>query len=363
VPCGRGGARALRCRGSPLADARGARREAVISALLVLLGILALLAAALAALFTIGTVVAVVVVVAIIAVTAYALGAGGGVARGASVALAVVFIVATAFLGYTAWQITGALASTSGETDPPDAAVLASAERKLDAAQGLAGFRIELTEEELGAVLQDALSDADENPIRRVDLEIVDGSADQPGSIDFLLAFKNGGLTGNGSVGATLDAGRIELEVRDVTLGNLALPGIARGAMGDVIETVFNLNDRLAEVGADVQALEIGQGRVLIVGAQAGGELLSAPALLAAIGENASALGGAVSPPPEQIGPGTVNALEADGAEYVVALGDSLAANVGVAAARDGYVSRVHRVLSERDGFAYGLRNFGVAGE
>jgi lysophospholipase L1-like esterase len=46
-----------------------------------------------------------------------------------------------------------------------------------------------------------------------------------------------------------------------------------------------------------------------------------------------------------------------------VALGDSLAANVGVDRARDGYVSRFHSQLQVRDGAQYGLRNFGVSGE
>jgi lysophospholipase L1-like esterase len=47
----------------------------------------------------------------------------------------------------------------------------------------------------------------------------------------------------------------------------------------------------------------------------------------------------------------------------IVALGDSLAANVGVDDAPHGYVSRVHAELQRQDGVAYGLRNFGVSGE
>jgi lysophospholipase L1-like esterase len=63
------------------------------------------------------------------------------------------------------------------------------------------------------------------------------------------------------------------------------------------------------------------------------------------------------------IGPGVVDGTSADGTIFYVALGDSLAANVGVDRARDGYVSRLHGWLQERDGAAYGLRNYGVSGE
>lgn len=334
-----------------------------MTALLILLGILALFFATVATLFTVGTVVALVVVIVIVAATVYGVRAGGGAARTVIGAQAVVFLLAVGFLGFTGFQVVRALGATSGESDTPNVAALASADRKLDTAEQVAGFRLELTRDELVAVLLDSLRESDDNPIRSVDLTIVDGEGDLPGVIDFTITFKGGGLKGNGRVGATLDAGRIELDVRDVSLGNLSLPGIARGAMADVVDTVLNLNDRLADAGADVQSLEIGNDRVLIVGAQTGGEVLTSQSLLAAIAQNASSLAGAVSPPPEQLGPGDVNALEAEGPSYVVALGDSLAANVGVTQPREGYVSRFHKVVAGRDGVAYGLSNFGVAGE
>jgi lysophospholipase L1-like esterase len=60
---------------------------------------------------------------------------------------------------------------------------------------------------------------------------------------------------------------------------------------------------------------------------------------------------------------GTATSNQVPGDPYYVALGDSLAANVGVDDVRDGYVSRFHRYLEERDGAALGLRNFGIPGE
>src|SRR5690606_2251877 len=87
-------------------------------------------------------------------------------------------------------------------------------------------------------------------------------------------------------------------------------------------------------------------------------------ALLDALAANAAEHGAAAdTPPAEQIGVGTVNATTAEGATYLVAIGDSLAANVGVPAPNQGYVSRFHKVVSQRAGGSVGLRNFGVPGE
>ena len=255
------------------------------------------------------------------------------------------------------------LTNTEGAADPADPAALASAEAKLDAAREGAGFRVELTDDELTAVMQDTLTSASDNPLRSVEIDVVDGEDGQPGAVEFTAHFKNGSLTGSGRVRAALDAGALQLEVEDVSLGGLSLPGVATGAMEDLIDTVLDLNTRLAEVGADIQHVEVGSGRVFVTGTQSSGEILTSTALLDAVAQNAEALGSATTPPAEVIGPGTVNATSADGARYVVALGDSLAANVGVAAAREGYVSRFHRVVSGRDGESFGLRNFGISGE
>ena len=70
-----------------------------------------------------------------------------------------------------------------------------------------------------------------------------------------------------------------------------------------------------------------------------------------------------MAPPPERFDPGLVGSAVSPGSPVYVALGDSLAANVGVTDPRDGYVSRFHAQLQLRDGVAYGLRNFAISGE
>lgn len=331
--------------------------------LVVLVGLLAAVAAGAVLLFTVGAVAAVVGVVAILALVGVALFVVQTIRTVALAALGVVLVVALGFGGLSAYQLYSGLADFNGPADAADPAALASATAKMDAAKAEAGFRVELTQQELGAVLQDALVSAEDNPIRRVDLTVVDGEDGEPGVIDFAVTFKNGSLSGDGRVGAKLDAGELQIEVHEVSLGRLSLPGVATGAMEELIKTVLDLNDRLAESRADVQAVEIGGGRVLVVGTTGGGAVLTSGSLLSAIAQNAESLAGAVTPPAETVAVGTVNGTTAEGARYIVALGDSLAANVGVSVASQGYVSRFHREVSERDGTTYGLRNFGISGE
>jgi lysophospholipase L1-like esterase len=70
-----------------------------------------------------------------------------------------------------------------------------------------------------------------------------------------------------------------------------------------------------------------------------------------------------MEPPVERLGPGDVNDVEAPGSTMYLALGDSLAANVGVDEPRDGYVSRFHKQLQLRTEDQLGLRNLGIPGE
>ena len=267
------------------------------------------------------------------------------------------------FGGFSGYQLYAALTDTSGPADPADPAALASAEAKLEAIEDDAGFRIALTEAELTAYLQDAMANESDSPIRSVALDVVDGDNGDNGELQFDITFKGGGLNGDGAVSASIDAGAVSIEIRRVSIGNLSLPGVATGAVEDIIETVLDLNKELAEAQADVQAIEIMGDQVVVVGTVAGGDMITSDDLLGALADNAASVAGAVSPPAERLGPGVVNSTTADGTSYYVALGDSLAANVGVSQASDGYVSRFHNQLQIANSASYGLRNFGVSGE
>jgi lysophospholipase L1-like esterase len=164
-------------------------------------------------------------------------------------------------------------------------------------------------------------------------------------------------------VTVTLERGAVQVNLGDVSVGSFDLPGLAQASLEDLVERVADFNETLATADADVQSILLDDDRLVITGTQITTDLLTSDALLAGLRQAASSAVNAVEPPPERLGPGVVNSTTADGNPVYVALGDSLAANVGVAEARDGYVSRFHNQLELRDGADYGLRNFGVSGE
>ncbi len=299
-------------------------------------------------------------------ITIYGALASPEVARWILALVTLVFLGALAFGGWSGYQIYQALTTTEGPVQRPDAAALASARAKVDAATDTAAFRLELTEEEMTAYTLDALSDNADNPLEGVVLDVVDRPGEAQGLVEFTATFKGGGVEGTGAVTAELDAGAVRIELEKVEVGAFELPGIAESALEDLVESVADLNSALEGAGADVQSIEIGGDRVIVVGTQTSTDLLTSDALLTSIQSQIAAAGTAVTPPPERLGPGRVNAptgTTSGTAPFHVALGDSLAANVGVVEAKDGYVSRLHNQLEQRDGATYGLRNFGISGE
>ncbi len=337
-----------------------------MKAVLVIAGILAALVAAFLALFTFGEIPAIVVGVWLLVITGVGAAMRPEIARWVLGALAVVLLAGVAYGGWSGFQIYQALTSTGGEVAPPDPAALASAEAKLDSVDDLAGFRLVLTEDEMTAYVLDALADNEDNPLEAVVLDVVDRPGEEQGVVEFTADFQGGGVSGDGAVSARLESGAVQIELVKVELGAFSLPGVAEGALEDLVESVADLNEALAGAGADVQAIDIGDDQVVVVGTQTSTDLLTSEALLTSLQEQIAAAGTAVSPPPERLGPGRVNAPvgTTSGSEpFYVALGDSLAANLGVVEAQDGYVARLHNQLELRDEATYGLHNFGVSGE
>ena len=330
----------------------------------VFFGFLAALVVGLLATLFIGSLaVGIVVFIAILGVGIYgAVAAEEGMLKAIGTGMLVLFLISAAFVGWQVTTLISAFTGTDGPADPADPTLLASAMDKFDAIADDAGFRVDLSEGEIQAVVQDSLSDGD-SPLKAIVVDIVDGEGDEPGTIHFTGEFKSGGLSIEGVVSARLEAGAAEVEVVSVDAGMFTLPGVAKTAIEDVIEEISDLNAILAENRATVQAISLANDRLTVTGTQADGDLLTSASLLAGIASQADAISNATTPPPERFGPGVVNSTTADGATYYVALGDSLAANVGVNEARDGYVSRLHNQLQITDGASYGLRNFGISGE
>lgn len=327
-------------------------------------GILAAIVGALVAWLTRGEVAAITVGAVILIVGLYgALGAPRSGAIVIAFTLVVWFAGGIWYLGNTALSIYRALNDTTGPVDPADPALLADATTKIDNAAAQAGFRVELGEDELTSYVQDGLGEIENNPVRRVVVDVVDGSDGGNGTITLLGDFKSGDVGFSGTLGVSLVSGSVQVDVIDLELGAIDLPGIGTNAVEDLLAEVADLNSVLTGLRADVQSITIGDDRIVVTGTQPDGDLITSAALLSGIADQAASVGTAVEPPPEPLPPGIVNGVSVDGDTYYVALGDSLAANVGVPEANLGYVSRVHRQLQAISPAELGLRNFGISGE
>ena len=277
------------------------------------------------------------------------------VLTGAAAALAVSSIITI----YGVAQI--ALALTGGDGPPaprPDPALYQQAVDKIEGEAGASAFRLDLSEDELNAVLQNALAEAN-NPFRRVTVDITNRLGED-GRLEFVGEFRDGSLGISGTLATTVTSGMVDVEILSIEVGMFRVPGIARSALEDMIGDLADLQASLSEEGADVQDVVIGGDRIVVTGTNRGDGTVDSAAVVAAIADRVD-LGSSEQLEPVYE-PGRVNSTAADGDRYYVALGDSLAANVGVTEARDGYVSRFHGWLEGSEA-ELGLRNFGIPGE
>lgn len=327
---------------------------------IILFGLLAALAAGGLALFTVGEAYALTTAVVILITSITIAFTSSAFLGRATLVLLILTLAGSLTIGALgAIQILAAFAGgQSGPVDLPDAQALETAERKIDQSIEDTTFRVELSESELNAVLQDSLAQTD-TPFRRITVDILNDIG-QPALIGFVGDFKDGSLTVEGELTAETSGGALKVELLAAEVGMFSLPGVARSAVEDMIGRVADLNRALADEGADVQSVVIGNDAIIVTGVATGSGTIEAGVLLASFGDLGGFGTADVAVAPFAAG---VDSATAEGERYYVALGDSLAAAVGVAGYAEGYVSQVHRELSLRDGAVYGLRNFGVSGE
>ncbi len=324
---------------------------------------LAAVFAGLAVLFTLGEMPALVVFLLLAGTAIAAFFVSRPILKGLLAGVIVVLAVSVSFVGFGLFQLANALTSTDGPVDAPDPVALASAEDKVNDVRDSVAFQLELTEAEMTAYVLEGLQGVDDNPLQSVALDVVDGSEDGPGRLNFDVEFKSGGVGASGSVTVVLEQGAVQVDLADLSVGSFDLPGVAQASLEDLVERVADFNETLENTQADIQSVVLGDDRLVITGTRSSTDLLTSQTLLSGLREAAASAVNAVSPPPERLGPGTVGSTTSSGTPVYVALGDSLAANVGVADPRDGYVSRFHNQLEQRDTTSYGLQNFGKSGE
>lgn len=328
--------------------------------MLLLLSLLTAVVAGLLVLLLIGPVPAGAVALLVLAVGISGARAGGAARRASGLALLVVLLLSGSYGAILAIDIVEAVTTTAGPVDPADAGQLAAAEDKLEGLEDASSFRLELTEPELQAVIQDGLAAAgEESPVRSVTVDLRRATAD----VAFTARFKAEDVEASGVATVAVVDGGVELDLGPLSFGAVEVPGVAAGAIEQLLGAVTDLNAALAEQRAAVQHIEVTDTSLVVVGTRATTEVLTDDALLDAIREQALTAVEAVQAPPERIGRGRLAGPDDAGSPIVLAIGDSLAANVGVEDPRDGFVSRVHAHLEQVDGRQYGLVNVAVPGE
>ena len=211
--------------------------------------------------------------------------AGQNVARAVLAAVSLTLVTSALIGGYGVAQVVVALTG-GGEGPPaprPDPVLLKAANDKIDAETDTLAFRLELDERELNAVLQDALAEAD-NPFRRVTVDITNRAGD-PGRLAFVGEFKKGGLDVVGTLETIVIAGSVDVKIIEVEVGMFTVPGIARSALEDMIGDLADFQASLAEDGADVQDIQIGDDRIVIMGTNRGAGDVDASSVVAAIAD------------------------------------------------------------------------------
>jgi lysophospholipase L1-like esterase len=274
----------------------------------------------------------------------------------------VVGVVAVVYVAVVAGvDIPGLDKAFRATAEPPSPEVLARVqqiENRVEAAvSGKAGFYLELTDQDLTDLIRSRIGS---------DANVVGLSAKVSAPDEVKLSGQLNGrvkIPFSGTVGAKLDRGQVELEMRGANVTGMPLPGAAREQLQALADDVVDVNQVLRKAGATlIQALIIEEGKIGIVGVQETGEIVS-PVTKNSVLTAAQSNRPPVGPPPggNVVPPGTTGSKA--GNELYLALGDSLAANVGIDDPRNGYVSRFHRYMEGKTARQLGLINLGISGE
>lgn len=271
----------------------------------------------------------------------------------------VVVVIVVALIAVAAFSIFKGISSEPMPLSPEIIAKGQAAERKIqEAVTDKSAFYLELTDDELSSLLLFRAGSV--SPIRDIGVTIIPGTFEISGSIG-----QTPSIPFSGSIDVSFQSGLIDLQLNDISLNILPVPGIVRDQIQPLIDQGLDLNEVLSESGAaQIQTFDMQSGRVVIVGIQRGGETLSDATMNAFIQAFESA-GNRIAPEPpgaDLVPSGTAGTNE-PGPNIYLALGDSLAANVGVSRPQDGYVSRFHAYLSRDTGRGLGLLNLGISGE
>jgi lysophospholipase L1-like esterase len=246
---------------------------------------------------------------------------------------------------------------------PPSPEVMARShateERIEESIEDNTDFYLELSDKELAALLATRIDPNGE--VRDLTVQTTPEMMTFSGSLNGVI-----GIPFSGDAYVILEKGEIHLELARASVGVLGVPGKAEQDIEDIINRAVDLDALFRQHGAtEVQQVRLEEGKTIIVGVRqtSTGTDVSWD-VRAMLQKTVEAIPGNQRPEPpggDIVPPGAVASKPGD--EVYLALGDSLAANVGVSDPREGYVSRFHSYLERETGRSLGLVNLGVPGE
>ncbi len=245
------------------------------------------------------------------------------------------------------------------DPEPPSPQVIARADQVeediRDAIEDNSAFFLELTNQNLSDLLQSELSSEDR--IQNLKVEIRSDDVKVSGDLAGRVRIGFSGI-----IGIALEQGQVELDLMSVDVSSLPTPGFVKDEIQPFIDEVLDINERLRESGAtQIQAVNLDPGVLQIIGVQAAGATV-ADSTIAALQSGFGSGSTPPMPPGGDVVPiGRIGSEQ--GSPLYLALGDSLAANVGVSDPRQGYVSRFHGFLESERNETLGLVNLGISGE
>ena len=245
-------------------------------------------------------------------------------------------------LGLAWWMLRPASEPVTVDGAMARAGAAGVAERLADAAEA-GTFRIVLTGEDLALLVRDALATSPV-ALRELAIDV------HPAGAGTALLEAQGTVAGSGlPLRATARArhagGRLDVELTESRLAGVALPGAARRAIDEQLAGAVDVGGLLGAEGVHIDDLDVEDEALVLTGRATDPDRV-AERLRAA----ARARAGGREPPPERLGPGTLEDRQHPGDGALVALGDSIAAGTGSVDHRDAFPARLHRALGERDG-------------
>ena len=161
------------------------------------------------------------------------------------IVVVIVFVLYVAVVAGVDIPVLAGVFRAEGEPISPEVIARGQAvERKIEeAVEDKSAFFLELTDEELTSLL---LSKIDpDTQIRDARVTIKEGFVDISGSLNGRI-----GIPFEGSVDIALDAGAIDIDIRNISVGFVSLPGAAKDELQPLVDKALDLNRSLQDAGA-----------------------------------------------------------------------------------------------------------------